>query len=144
MRTISEWLSILLKNKIIRFIISGGTAAFVLLSTLYIFTEFLHIYYILSSILGFGLSVSVNFFLQKKWVFNNHSRELLLKQAYMFLSISLFNLVLNTFLMYTLVDILNVWYLLSQILIAGIIAIWNFLTYRIIFNKDSSNLKFTS
>jgi len=113
-----------------RFLLAGGTGAAVNLFFLYLFTDFFGLWYLYSSVLSFCLAVWVSFTLQKFWVFQDKSRVWLSRQVLLFLAVAVFNLFLNTGLMYVLVDFLRLYYLLAQIIVAGIIATGSFLTYR--------------
>ncbi|MBP9714927.1 MAG: GtrA family protein [Candidatus Pacebacteria bacterium] len=122
-----------MKQKLIKgmkFIISGGTAAFVALSLFYVFWNILHIWYLLASILSFLFSVVVGFILQKYFTFENTVKSDTKKQAFLFLFISLINLLINIALMAFFVEILKLDQMLSKIVTLAILALWNFFVYK--------------
>lgn len=126
-----------LNNKIARYLFSGSTAAVVNLSALYILTDYFKIWYLFSSIIAFCLSLAVSFLMQKHITFREPSTERTKKQFLYYFTISVFNLSLNAIFMYILVDFLGLYYLLSQIVSSGIIAIESFFVYSIlIFKKE--------
>lgn len=116
--------------KIIRYIISGGSAALVNLGTLYILTDRFGWWYLFSSIVAFGLAFIVSFTLQKFWTFKEKSFHTAPKQLTLYFLVITINLLINTALMYFMVDIINFPYLLSQIIVGGLIAFGSFFVYR--------------
>jgi dolichol-phosphate mannosyltransferase len=122
--------------KIIRFIISGGTSATVLLGTVYVLKEDIGMWYIHASTIGFIISVFINFSLQKLWVFKNTNHEESVKQIVHFFMVATFNLGLNTLIMYALVSKFLIWYMFAQVCSALIIACWSFFIYKKIFKED--------
>lgn len=120
----------------IKYIISGGTAAFVDLALLYILTDILGIWYLLSASLAFVVAYFVSFYLQKFWTFRDNSRERIVRQMSLYFIVGVSNLGINAGGMYILVDKLNVMYMLAQVIMGGLIAIGSFLIYKfIIFRK---------
>ncbi len=120
----------LLKHKATKYLISGGAATAVNLGTVYVLTDWFSVYYLISSVVGFVLAICVSFTLQKFWTFENHSRDFIHWQALIFLTTALTGLMLNTILVYSLVQYLSQHYLLAQILSGVVIAILNFFTYQ--------------
>lgn len=119
------------RGRIIRYIISGGTATGVNLFLLYAFTDWLGFWYLISAVLAFIGGFFTSFFLQKLWTFKDKGQEQIRRQMTIFLLLALINLFGNTFLMYVLVDIFKVWYMLAQFVIAGVIALWNYNALRL-------------
>ncbi len=124
-------------QKLYRYLVSGGTSAFVDLGFLFFFTSVLEIWYLASSVLAFIIAVGVSFVMQKFWTFRDHSTEGWKAQAGLYLAIiSTNNLGLNTILMYVFVDHLHIHYFLSQFVISGLIAIESYFVYQIfVFRK---------
>lgn len=122
-------------NRIIKFIISGGTAAFVDLLCLYIFTDLFRLWYLLSAVLAFVIAFIVNFNFQKFWTFKGDHEKQGREQLVMFLIINLINLSLNSLGMYLLVERVGIWYLLSQFLMSGILAFESYFVYRLVIFK---------
>lgn len=139
---IDFFLSQVYKKKIyVKYIISGGTAAGVDLVLLYILTDIVGLWYLLSAILAFIAAYFVSFYLQKFWTFRDNSRQRIYQQMTLYLIVGLTNLSINTFGMYILVDKLKVMYILAQIIMGALIAISSFLIYKfIIFKKQNIEL----
>ena len=125
--------------KLARYIMSGGTGAAVDLGLLYLFTDILMVWYLMSSILAFLISYAVSFMMQKYWTFGDMSRDRIEMQVVAYLSVALINLCLNTLLMYAFVDLMHLHYMVSQFMTSILIAIESFLIYRLIF-RDTNKI----
>ena len=124
------------KRQYVKFIIAGGTAAFTDLTLLYIFTDILGWWYLISAAIAFIIAFFVSFFLQKFWTFRDNNRERIYKQMGQYFLVGTVNLTINTLGMYILVDKLNIMYLFAQMIMMVLIAIGSFLIYRfVIFKK---------
>ena len=130
------------RELIIRYLIAGGTGAFINLLSMYILTSILGIWYITSAIFAFMMSLLITFFIQKLWTFQdsllelNHAR----RQAILYTIASTSFLVLNTLLLYTFVDFLGMWYLFAQFLSLGMVACGSFLFNKsVTFRKSKVN-----
>ena len=126
------------KNKIyIKYFIAGITGAAVHLFILTVFYRFLGVSVVISTSLGFVVAFFVSFYLQKFWTFRDNGRDEMLKQMMIYFIVGAVNMTLNASLMYWLVEKLSVWYLLSQVMVSGVIAIESFLIYKfVIFKKQ--------
>jgi len=129
------------RKTIVKFIISGGIATLADLILLFILTDFFRIWYLFSAILAFIGSFFVSFYLQKFFTFRDAGRERIYRQMGQYLFVGLMNLGLNTLGMYLAVEIFGIWYLLAQIIVTIIIAIFSFIiykTYIFVKNPESS------
>jgi len=131
-------LNLLLKYKqIIKYLIAGSTAAFTDLALLYIFTDILGIWYLISTSLAFIIAFFVSFFLQKFWTFRDSDKEIMYKQMGIYLAVTLANFMINVAMMYIFVDGFKIWYMLAQFIISGLIAFESYFVYKtFIFNKN--------
>lgn len=124
----------------LKFLISGGTSAVVDLGLLYVFTDILHIWYLLSAVMAFGVAFGVSFTLQKFWTFDDQALDVIHKQLARYMLLALFGLGINTFAMYALVDHGDVHYLMAQITASAFIAVMNFFAYKhLIFTSASTS-----
>ncbi|MDP3900201.1 MAG: glycosyltransferase [bacterium] len=125
------------RNKIyLKYLIAGGTAAATDLGLLFIFTELLGFFYLVSAVLAFCIAFFVSFYLQKFWTFRDPNRDQMPRQMAVYLTVALVNLGLNTLGMYVLVGWLGIWYLLAQVIIGSALALESFIIYNfVIFNK---------
>jgi putative flippase GtrA len=137
----SEHISSLLSKykKLLRFVISGGSATCVNILLLYVLTEHVHLWYLLSSIVAFLSAFLISFFLQKFWTFEDPAKDRMHTQFMQFLITMLAGLAFNTFLMYICVEYAHFPYILGQVLAGIVIAILNFIVYqKLIFKKNES------
>lgn len=126
--------------KIGRYLISGGTAAFTNIVLLFLFTDIFGIWYIASAVLAFILAFIVSFTLQKFWTFQDGSKDQIHKQAVIYLTVAVVNLLVNTGLLYLQVEYLGVYYILAQLIASAVIAVESFFVYQIfIFKKETTD-----
>jgi len=124
-------------QKIVKYIISGGTAAVVNFSLLYIFADILGFWYLSSSMVAFILSIGVSFSLQKLWTFQDARTDGLSKQATLFFFIQIVNLGLNTLIVYTLVEFAGLWHMVAQIIAGATLAVSSFIIFsKFLFQRE--------
>ncbi len=116
--------------KIVRYVTSGGTATVTNLATLFLLVHFGHVYYLYASILAFIMSVGVSFTMQKFWTFRDTHVHDIHSQFARYVLVIVANLILNTLLMYTLVEKAGVWYLSAQFFTVIVIACLGYFAYR--------------
>ena len=121
-------------KQIIKFGIVGGLAFLIDYSLLYVLTEFLKIHYLYSSIISFIVSLIFNYIASIKWVFDVSQKQTL-KDFIIFIILSTIGLGINQFVMYVMVEKINVWYMFSKIVATAIVMVWNFITRKIFIEK---------
>ena len=95
-------------------------------------------WYLLAAVVAFITAVAVSFMMQKFFTFNDYTREKIKQQTVLYLGIQIFNLCLNTLFMYIGVDLLHIHYILAQVLISGMMAVYNFFVYKhLVFTPDA-------
>lgn len=123
-------------QQIIKYIVSGGTAAAVDIGFLVLFTEVFGWWYITSAIVAFLIAFGVSFTLQKFWTFKDKTTDNMHAQLSLYLLVGVINLLINSALMYFFVDIVGMWYVAAQVLTGGLIAVMSFFVYKkLIFKK---------
>ncbi|MDE2041033.1 MAG: GtrA family protein [Patescibacteria group bacterium] len=130
-------------QKFMKFAVSGGTAAVLSIVLLYIFTDWLGWWYLISSIIAFIISMVAHFILQKLWVFTHKETDGVHIQLAKFLMLSLVNLGINSLFMYAAVSVLGLNYLVAQFIIRIVLAVMNYFVYeRLIFitNREAGLL----
>lgn len=124
------------KNILFRYLVAGSLGAGTQIGLLYFFTDILTIWYLYSSIFSFGSAILISFTLQKFWTFKDEGIKRLHYQFLKYFLLAVFGIIINSIIMYFLVDILNTWYIFAQILTSIVIAVINFIAYKFfIFNK---------
>jgi len=124
-------------HKVIKYIISGGTAAIVNLASLFVLTNFFGVWYLLSAVFAFVLAFLVSYLMQKFWTFGDKQTDKIMTQAPIFFVVQVFNLIVNIVLLYMFVEFFDLYYLLGQILAGGLIAVYSFFIYKLIIFKKS-------
>ncbi len=117
---------------IFRYLLSGGIAASTDLVLLYVFTDIIGIYYLISTFFAGAIAIAVSFMLQKFWTFSNRltSARIMTKQLGMHIALSVINIFVNTFFVYVFVEYAGLWYIFAQIVAGGLIAIMSFFIYK--------------
>lgn len=118
-------------DKMLRYGISGGLAAFTHLGALYLFTDIVGMWFVEANVVAFCLGLIVSFSMQKLWTFGDRHVDGVHHQAFWYALVQVVSLCVNTALLYVLVTYAGWWYLGSQFLLLALIAVGNFF----IFNK---------
>jgi dolichyl-phosphate beta-glucosyltransferase len=116
-------------KKIFKYCVVGVAGTLIDLGVLYVFVEYFTVPLIPAAILAFILAATNNFIFNKIWTFKNKSknyRKLYIK----FLTVSVIGLGLTVVAMYTMVNILDVWYMFAKVLTSLIVLTWNFLANK--------------
>ena len=113
--------------QLFRYVFVGGTAFVVDFFFLYVFSDIFGIYYLISAVFSFIISVLVNYAMSTRWVFNQNNIENRVVEFNLFLLISTIGLVFTEILLYFFTDICGIHYLISKIISAVIVLFWNFL-----------------
>lgn len=127
-------------GKIIRFLVSGGSAAATNLGVLYVCTSVFHTYYVWSSVIAFAVSFFVSFTMQKFWTFSDCSVQMLRSQMIKYLLFTVVNLGVNTLMMYELVEYAHFHYLYAQLVTMISIAFVSFFVYHFLIFKPMASL----
>lgn len=124
-------------GKLLRYLISGGSAAVVNLGLLFVLTEFVftnfdNYGYVISSDIAVAVAFFVSFVLQKFWTFAEKSIHLVKKQLAMYFVVGVVNLGINTLMMHGLVEYVlgKKHYMIAQIITSGLIAVMSFFVYQ--------------
>ena len=123
-----------LLNQILKFGLVGGTAFVIDYVLLYFCTEFLHIHYLISSIISFTVSVIFNYILSIKWVFDVKKKQDV-KDFVIFIILSVIGLEINSLIMYVMVEKFGGYYMFSKIVSTAVVMVYNFITRKIFVEK---------
>lgn len=93
---------------------------------LYTLTEFIGIYYLLSSGISYTMATVLNYYLCVKFVFEGATKQTL-RQSVLFISSSLIGLVLNQVCMMLFVEYLRINYLVAKLYSTIVGTVWNYL-----------------
>lgn len=129
-------------SQFFRFSVVGTLSSGIHLALLYILTEFLNLYYLFSSFLGYLVAASMVFMLQKKWAFNDNTKCKTTFEYAKFLLIATLSLVLSLILLYVFTEFVGIYYVLSQLIAKGMAAGMSFLFYKFwVFRKRRRQLR---
>ena len=131
---ISKFIRSKLFKQLFRFGVVGFTAFLIDAGLLYVLTEYLHVYYLVSSVISFIVSLIYNYILSIFWVFDVKKKQTY-KEVLLFAVLSVIGLGVNQLVMYLGVDLLNIHYMLCKIIATIIVMIYNFVTRKIFIEK---------
>lgn len=114
----------------IRYFFVGGLAFAVDFVFLYLLTNQFKLYYLISAAISFILGLVVNYFLSKAWVFNKSVIENRFIEFGIFALIGIIGLLANELFMWLFTERAHIHYLLSKIITAFIVFLWNFLARK--------------
>ena len=115
-KNLSEFLSKPFLKDLIKFAIVGAIGTVINLSILFILTEFFNLYYLISEIIAFLVSVLNNYILNKLWTFKEKIQEKLVRKYFKFSLICVISLVLNISVLFILVEYFYLLYIIAEII----------------------------
>ena len=123
-------------GQIIRFAIVGAVSVFTYYALLYGLTEFAAMWYMLSAFAAFVGYYMVNFLSQKFWAFQNKDKKYIKRQLTQFTIMAVGNWILNTSLLYVLVEYAHMWYMFAQAILTVVVSIIAYFALRYIFRRQ--------
>ena len=130
----------LIKSKLFRqfvqYLLVGGAAFVIDFSTLYLLTSHAGMHYLASATVGFLLGLLTNYVLCIWWIFDFRAVENRLHEFVIFAVIGGAGLVLNNLLLFGLTEWAGTHYLLSKVVAAALILIFNFSLRRVMLFTD--------
>lgn len=118
--------NILLKQ-FIKYVFVGAVAFIADYFFLWFLTEFIKIYYLVSSAISFIIGLIINYSLSIKWVFDK--RKLISQKNIEFIVFSIIGLaglIINQFLIWFFTEKIRIFYLYSKLIAAVVVIMWNF------------------
>jgi len=113
-----------------KYALVGGAAFLLDFSMLFVLTEYLHLYYILSATAAFVAGLLCNYSLSVYWVFQERALPSKLAEFLVFSLIGVVGLLLNDGLIWSLTEVGGMHYLASKVLAAVVVFFWNFFARR--------------
>lgn len=114
------------KIQFFRYLFVGGFAAIVNIGSLYVFKEFLNIYYLVANVLGFVLGLITNYLLSKLLVFAKEKKMNGIIEFTTYAIIGVVGLGLDTFFIWIFTEKFKLYYMISKIISTALVFIWNF------------------
>ena len=113
-----------------KFAIVGTTAFIIDYATMVLLTEVFGVDYLVSTTIGFIVSVVFNYFASMRFVFTHRDEMSRKREFVIFVILSTIGLVLNDILMYVGVDLLGFDYRIFKVLATMMVTIYNFITRK--------------
>lgn len=121
------------KIQFLRYIFVGGFAAVINIGSLYIFTDVLHIYYLISNVISFILGLLCNYILSKLLIFTTEKQMNKFIEFITYAIIGVIGLGLDTLIIWLATNIIGIYYMLSKIISTGLVFIWNFVARKLLY-----------
>lgn len=121
--------------QLFRYCFVGGFAFIVDAGGLFVLTEYAEIYYLLSATISFILGLVVNYLLSTAWIFKKSKLSNRWTEFLIYSVIGVVGLGLNTLFLWLFTDCLHIYYMLSKIITAAVVMLWNFFARKIILFK---------
>ncbi|MCB1763378.1 MAG: GtrA family protein [Gammaproteobacteria bacterium] len=115
-----------ISNELIRYFIASIAALLVDVGTLYLLTQFAGLHYLISAGTGFLLGLATVYVLSIRWVFSKRRVKKSSHEVIIFSLIGLGGLGINEFGMYLLTDKLLFHFMVSKLVVTGLVFSWNF------------------
>ncbi|HEY5716969.1 MAG TPA: GtrA family protein [Motiliproteus sp.] len=110
----------------------GGLAFIGDLATIAALTELLGWHYLISTVGGFLVGISINYYLCVRWVFSVRKYSNLAVERTLFLITGVAGLLLTELCMWLLTEHLALYYLMSKVVTAGAIFVFNFFARKVL------------
>ncbi len=107
----------------------AGIATVVDFLVLFLLTDFIHIWYLISSVVSYTCGMGTNYTLNKYLNFKNTSKKII-PQIGLFAAVALVGLGLNQILLFFLVEYFGLWYMLAKVISVSIVMIWSFFGHK--------------
>lgn len=100
---------------------------------LFVLTEPLRVYHLVSAVFAFVVGLAVNFLLSKKFVFSGEEKQHSSSTEFaVYAIIGIIGLGMTEFIMYVMTDKLNFYFMISKIIATGVVFVWNFAARKIV------------
>ena len=119
----------------LKFALVGAAGLLVDFTVTWTMKEVLYVNAYLANASGFILAASGNFYLNKKWTFNDNNKQFF-KQYFTFFLIALFGLLLNSALLYLFYGHWGISFYFAKLMAVALVFFWNFLANSLITFKD--------
>jgi putative flippase GtrA len=109
-----------------RYILAGGVAFIIDFGTLFFLTDYLGWHYLVSATGAFSLGLLTNYACSIRYVFNHRSRSDRRLEFFIFAAVGVGGLLINNLCLFGLTEKLGLHYLVSKIIAAAIVLVFNF------------------
>lgn len=124
-------------EEIINYLIVGVMTTLVSIGTYAICTKCLNINYMIANIISWIISVLFAYITNRIFVFKSESKKIIL-EIYQFFKYRIFSFIIEIFLMYVFVELINIDDMISKIIVQIIVIILNYVFSKLfVFKKKS-------
>ena len=121
--------------QLIRYTIVGGLAFAIDFGLLFILTEYIGLFYVLSATLSFIAGLLVNYFISTSWIFKSVIKNKQIEFT-LFALIGVIGLGLNDLLIWIFTEKFHLHYMFTKLVTAVLVYLWNFFGRKyFLFNK---------
>lgn len=121
--------------QLIRYTIVGGLAFAIDFGLLFILTEYIGLFYVLSATLSFIAGLLLNYFISTSWIFKSVIKNKQIEFT-LFALIGVIGLGLNDLLIWIFTEKFHLYYMFSKLVTAVLVYLWNFFGRKyFLFNK---------
>ncbi len=126
--------------QLLRYVVVGGVAFVVDWGLLALLTECAGLYYLVSATISFIAGLAMNYALSTTWVFGCGTMQNKWAEFAVFALIGIVGLVLNNVFLWLFTDVVGVHYLISKVVVAAVVMLWNFFARKfILFNRKNND-----
>lgn len=131
--------------QIFRYLVSGGLAFCIDAGILYALTEWLGLYYMVSSTISFSTGLVVTYIMSIIWVFDYRREKKQWREFLIFILIGMVGLGLTSLCMWIFTTEIGMHYMFSKIVTTIIVFVWNFIAKKfLLFSPKATSTKTTS
>ena len=124
--------------QLFRYTLVGGLAFVVDFGLLFFLTEYVRLHYLISATISFLAGLLVNYVISTQWIFRDSKIKNKKVEFILFGLIGVIGIILNNVIIYLFTDVVGLYYMLSKLVTAIIVYMWNFLGRRyFLFNAKS-------
>lgn len=109
-----------------KYFFASGIALVVDMATLFVLTEYFHIYYLLSATISFLFGIAITYVLSKLYIFSKTNINNKAAEFSVFLIIGIIGLLLNNLFLYVFTEYFGVYYMFSKCFAVIVTYLWNF------------------
>lgn len=117
--------------QLIRYGFVGGVAFVADYASLYIFTEWLGVQYLVSAAIAFIIGLTFNYILSNLIVFTTHRLNNRLLEFSIFAIIGVIGLGLNELIMYCACEMIGLHYMIAKLISTALVFFWNFFARKL-------------
>ena len=121
--------------KIIKFLISGGSAAVVEYGVFVAILHFTPVAVVVAQTVSFLCGFVISFLLNKKWVFKSDGNSK--KELIQYSILAATNLVLSNVVLWLMISIVGLFFWIAKLVVMAMVATWNYFIFqKIIFKHE--------